>query len=235
MLKRIGDDIWAQETEIKLAGGMRMPCRATILRLPDGQLVLHSPLAIDDATAKEIAALGEVGFLIAPNTLHWMYLQAAKARYPSARVLGAPALSKKLGDFAFEPLPEQGAIDGMSGVRLERIQGAPNLEEHVFLHEASRSLLVTELMFNVNACSSFGMRCVFRLVGAWKKPAQSRVWRFLVKDRAAAARSTADVLGWDFERIVVAHGDVVEDDAREHARRALTWMRAGAPRLLTAA
>jgi hypothetical protein len=232
MLKTIGADIWAYGKEIKLGAGMSMPCRATILRLPDGQLVVHSPLALDDATAKEIDGLGDVRYLIAPNCIHWMFLKAAKERYPKARVFGAPGLAKKLGSFAFEHLPERGEIDGVRGLRVERIQGVPNIEEHAFLHEASRSLIVTDLMFNIHQCRSFGMRCVLRIVGAWKKTSQSRIWRLMVKDRAAAARSASNVLSWDFERVVVAHGEVVEDDARERARQALTWMTSGARPLL---
>ncbi|HVH41921.1 MAG TPA: DUF4336 domain-containing protein [Labilithrix sp.] len=232
MLKRIAEDIWAQENHIALPAGMSLPCRATIMRLPTGGLVIHSPLAIDDATAKEIDALGDVRFIVAPNGLHWMFLKAAKSRYPQARVFGSPVLAKKLGDFAFEHLPERGGIDGMDGVRIERIQGAPRIQEHVFLHETSRSLLVTDLVFNVHECRSFLMRFFLRIGGTWKKTAQSLEWRFLVKDRPAAAQSASEVLTWDFERVVVGHGEVVEDDARERARRALAWMTSATPPLL---
>jgi len=233
MLQRIADGLWGYETDIKMPAG-RLPSRATIMRLADGRLVLHSPLAIDDATAKEIDALGEVGFVIAPSCVHWLFLAAAKERYPKARVLASPGLKKKLGDLAFEPLPEAGRVDGMDGIRALYIRGVPYMGEHVFLHEPSRSLVVTDLLFNVHACPSFGMRIFFRLFGTWKRTAQSRLWRLLVKDRAAAAKSAAEVLSWDFERVVVAHGDVVEDDARERTRRALTWMLGGAPKLLGA-
>src|SRR5690606_5483787 len=67
MLQRIAEDIWSQETNLRLAAGVRMPCRATIMRLSDGGLVVYSPLAIDDATAKELDAIGDVRFLVAPN------------------------------------------------------------------------------------------------------------------------------------------------------------------------
>jgi hypothetical protein len=229
MLHRIAEDIWGHEADIELPAGMSMPGRATIMRLADGRLVVHSPLAIDDEVAREIDALGEVRVLLAPNSMHWMFLAAAKARYPKARVLLPPSLKKKLGDLPFEPLPESGHIQGLGQeIRLGQIQGAPSMTEHVFLHERSRSLVVSDLIFNIHDCRSFGMSCFLRVVGAWKKTAQSRMWRTLVKDRAAAARSATDILSWDFVRVVVAHGDVVEDDARERARRALDWMTSGA-------
>lgn len=233
MLQHIAEDIWAHQTDLRLPLGMSMPCRATILRLTDGSLVVHSPLAIDDATATEIDRLGDVRFLIAPNCLHWMYLKAAKERYPQARVFGSPGLEKKLGGFSFEPLPATGRIAGMrEDIRVERIEGAPSLTEHVFLHERSRSLLVTDLFFNIHECRSFGMRTVLRVVGAWKKTAQSRALRFGVKDRQAAGRSAAEVVSWDFDRVVVGHGDIVEGDARARAAEALSWMMSGTRPLL---
>ncbi len=110
----------------------------------------------------------------------------------------------------------------------------PGLDEHVFFHPASRTLVVTDLVFNVHACPGF-MPLLLRLVGAWKRVAQSRVWRFATKDRAAAAASIAEVLAWDFDRLVMAHGEVIESGARAELGEALHWLRSGAPRLLSAA
>lgn len=232
-LTPIAEGAWAHERDIRMPVG-RLPCRSTILRLTDDRLAVVAPLGMDDATVRAIEALGEVGFLVAPNGYHWLFLKRAAARFPKARVLGAPGLAKKLGDLPFEPLPVSGAVEGMPGLRLQRVQGAPAMEEHVLLHEPSGSLVVTDLVFNVRTCPSFGIRCVLWLNGTWGKTAQSRLWRFLVKDRPAAAQSALDILAWDFERVVVAHGDVVEEDAHARTRAALTWMTAGAPKLLGA-
>jgi hypothetical protein len=233
-LTPIADDIWGYEGEVRLPAGLMIPTRATVMRIDGGRLVIHSPLPIDDRLAAEIDRLGEVTHLIAPNCMHWMHI--APARYPQARVFGARGLEKKLGGVAFEALPDSGTLDGTGdAIRVERVDGAPWLNEHSFLHERSRSLLVADLMFNVHACRGFLMRLVFVVGGTWKRTAQSLEWRFLVKDRAAAAGSASKILAWDYERIVVAHGDVVTDDAREQARRALAWMTKAAPPLLPSA
>jgi hypothetical protein len=105
------------------------------------------------------------------------------------------------------------------------VDGAPSLREHAFFHAPSRSLVVCDLLFNVHACSSAGMRFFLRCAGAWNQPAQSRTWRFLVRDRAAASSSIERILGWDFARVVVAHGDVLEGDARRVVEDATRWMR----------
>ena len=57
----------------------------TVWRLPGRRLALHSPVPIDDATAAELAGLGEVTDVIAPNRLHTTWFAATTARYPGAR------------------------------------------------------------------------------------------------------------------------------------------------------
>lgn len=221
MLAAITDEIWAFEDDLRLPGGMLLPCRTTILRLGGGRLVVHSPLAIDDALAAEIEALGEVAFIVAPSCIHFLFLEAAAARWPNARVLGAPGLEKKLGR-AFEPL----ASDSFGAeLRVQMIDGVPAIREHVFLEPRSRSLIVSDLIFNVYETKGFGMELFLRAVGAWKKPAQSRFWRFLTKDRARVSADVATVLDWDFDRIVVAHGLVIDTGAKDIVADALAWLR----------
>jgi hypothetical protein len=232
MLRPIAENVWAQETDIRMPGGVPIPNRTTLIRLTSGALALHSPQAIDDATAKAIDAIGEVRFLIAPNCMHYMFLKAAKARYPNARVLGAPGLGTKLGGLPFEPLPLSGYVEGLEGVRVQRIEGAPRMAEHAFFHEPSRSLVVTDLVFNIHRSDSFVMRLCLRLGGAYRRTAQSLMWRFLVRDRIAAASSASTLLAWNFERLIMSHGDVVQADARQRAGEALSWMTARTPRLL---
>ena len=234
MLHAIATDLWAIEAALRLPGGLRLPSRATILRVSGDRLVVHSPLAIDDETARAIDALGEVSFIVAPSCFHHLYAARTASRWPKAEVLGAPSLAKKLAGLPFDPLPSSSSLLG-GELLVRRIDGVPGLDEHVFFHPTSRTLVVTDLVFNVHACPGFGMPIFLRLVGAWKKLAQSRMWRFATKDRAAAAASVADVLAWDFDRLVMAHGDVIESGAREGLAEALHWLRAGAPRLLSAA
>lgn len=234
MLNAISADVWELEATVRLPGGMRLPARSTIVRLSGDRLVVHSPLPMDDATARAVDALGDVSFIVAPSCLHHMNAAKAAARWPKAQVLGAPSLAKKLGALPFDRLPSAGELVG-GELLVRRIDGVPGVDEHVFFHPKSRTLVVTDLVFNVHACPGFAMPLVLRLVGAWKKLAQSRAWRFQTNDRASAAASIADVLAWDFDRLVMAHGEIVETDARAELAPALRWLRAGAPMLLSAA
>ncbi|WP_394838140.1 DUF4336 domain-containing protein [Pendulispora rubella] len=227
MLRTITDDLWTLEGHIRLSGGMLMPARATFLRLGGDELLVHSPLAIDDETAREVSRIGKVSSIVAPNCMHHLFLRDAMMRWPEARVFGPAGLERKSKGLPFEVLPAEGPmLDGSVAVR--RIDGAPSMTEHVFFHPRSRTLLVSDLVFNLHASPGLSLQFFLRLVGAWKKLAQSRVWKLLAKDRAAASQSVHDVLHWDFDRLVMAHGDIVETGAHAELESALAWMRASA-------
>jgi hypothetical protein len=137
-------------------------------------------------------------------------------------VVGAPGLEKKVPGVAFDPLPPEGVFEGL---RVRQIAGFPYINEHVFLDPRTNTLVVTDLVFNVHEARGFGMPIFLRVVGAWRKTAQSRAWRYIfAKDAAAGGSCVRDVLGWEFDRVVVAHGDVMTDDAKARLTQALAWM-----------
>lgn len=214
-MKTIADEVWGNEQTLSVAPGMRMPARATVLRLADGGVVLHSPLRIDEAMAAEIDALGPVKAILAPNTMHWMFARAAKERFPEATLYGAPGLEKKLDEFT--PLPADGFV--ADGLRSFLIAGAPRMNEHVFLYR--RTLVVSDLVMNIQRDFSALMSLFMRLNGVHGRFAHSRMWKIMGADRAAMARSLATIADWDFDRIVPAHGDVKDDNARAELQRVL--------------
>lgn len=68
------------------------PTRMTIVRLNGRDLWVHSPTLWDDALAPQIERLGQVRYLVAPNTLHYSSLPDWRCRFPGARTYGAPGL-----------------------------------------------------------------------------------------------------------------------------------------------
>jgi hypothetical protein len=210
----------------KLPGlGFQLPTRMTVLPLGAGQLALVSPVPIDDAVAAGLAKLGEVRFLIAPNMLHHMYLGAAIERYPAARVLAPAGLRAKRPDLRID-----GTLDGelpaelTAAVEIVHIAGASNPDEFVFFHRATRTLVVTDLVFNIVCPQGLVAHLVLFLAGCHGRLAQSRFWRFAIKDRAAAAHSIARVLALPIETLVMAHGEIVRDRAQQRLADALRWL-----------
>lgn len=233
MLEAFADHVWYFEHDMFLPGRVHFRGRSTVVRLEDGDLWVHSPNPIGDEIARELAELGPVRHLVAPNALHHLHLSAAAARYPDAEVWGAPGVAAKVPALSLTselgpdaPEPWAGEIDQVF------VAGAPWMSEVVFFHRASRTLVVTDLVFNVHGARGLSP-LVFRMVGAWKRLAQSRLLRTQVKDRAAFAEGARQILAWDFEAVLMAHGEPVVGvdaegrDAKERLRGALEWMLAG--------
>lgn len=103
----------------------------------------------------------------------------------------------------------------------------------MFAHRASGALIITDLVFNVHEFKGLMAPLVFRMVGAYRRLAQSRLYRTQVKDREAFAASGKAIFALEFDKVVMAHGDpLIEPNVdgvspREQLEHALAWMLAG--------
>lgn len=221
----IAHELWGATYDLMMSGIVHFPGRMTVARLDDGSLWLCSPIPIDDALAAELAALGPVAHIVAPNRLHHLHLPGAIERFPAAKVWAAPGLPEKRGDIAFHGVLDPAASppwgDEIPHVFLE---GSPWMNEVVFLHRASRSLVLTDLVFNLHEVRGWFTRLVLRMVRAYRRVGQSRLVRITTRDRDAFARTLRQMLAWDIDRIVVAHGEIVADDPKGTLQRALSWV-----------
>lgn len=213
LLTPLADDLWEARDELRLPGGIVFPVRMTVVRTGAG-LMLWSPIAIDDELAAAIDALGSVSHIAAPNCFHHLFLEDAKARYPNARLLAAPGLEEKRCDLSFDGALASAALG--AEVELLPIEGIPALNEVVLFHRGSRTLVVTDLVFHVLEAKGLMSWLVFRLVaGTLGHCRQSRLLRWATKDRERYAASVEAVLARDFDRLVVAHGEVIDSGGRE--------------------
>lgn len=64
------------------------------------------------------------------------------------------------------------------------------------------------------------LRLAFRALGMWGTPRPAPEYRFAWGDRARVRACLERILAWDFERVVVAHGDVITHDAKATVARA---------------
>lgn len=226
MLEPICDSIWCANSGLYMPGKlMHFSLRMTVIRLADAKLVLISPIALDDALADELRSLGEVAYIIAPNTFHHLHAGTAKARFPGAKLFAVRGLAKKRPDLQIDGVIEDSQASPWQAELLSKtIRGCPGFNETVFFHRASGTLIVTDLVFNVHAHKGLLTGLVLRLVGAHKRFAQSRAWRMVVKDRAAAKASVLELLELDIARVVMAHGEILTDDCKPALRQALRWI-----------
>jgi hypothetical protein len=209
-LESLAPDLWVVSRPLPIAVG-DVGCRMTVIRLADGGLWLHSPVALDDEMERELAQIGPVRWIVAPSKVHSLFLAAAAARYPDALKFAAPGLPEKRPKLAFSatlgddaPLAWRGQIDQCV------VQGMPVANEVAFLHRASRTLILTDLVFNVPADRTAGARLFYWLVGAGGRFGPHRILRLGMRDRRAVRRSIDSILAWDFERVIMSHGEVLE-------------------------
>jgi glyoxylase-like metal-dependent hydrolase (beta-lactamase superfamily II) len=226
-LVRHAEDLWSTEYEHPWqAGTVPIPVRTTVMRLRDGRLVLHSPGPITPALRAELAALGPVGFLVIPY-MHGKHAAEAAQAYPDAQLLAAPKPPAKRKDLAFHAaLADQPPAAWAGQIETHLLQGF-RLNEVLLLHRPSRTLVITDLCFNIHSSRYRWARIFFRLDGMWKRFGPSWIIRYLgPSDRAALRSSLVRVLQWDFERILPGHGDVIEHGGRAALRAA--WLREAA-------
>lgn len=225
-LAELTPGLWHAEHD-HFMGPVHFRGRMTVARARDG-LWVHSPIAIDDALAAEVAALGAVKHLVAPNLYHHSYLAAASARWPEATVWAPAALREKARDLRVDQVLDEGARATWGGIDCLRIDGAPRFAEWVFHVPAAKALIVTDLVFNIREAKGWFSRLVFRLEGVYGRVGQSPLWGWAIKERAATRAACRRMLAWDFETVVLAHGAVLSGPtARADLEHALHKMLSG--------
>ncbi|WP_437608876.1 DUF4336 domain-containing protein [Sorangium sp. So ce834] len=214
MLRQLDQALWVAEDTLKLPG-MHFPARSPVVRLADGGLLLFSPLPGVEQVAGEIRALGEVRAIVAPNLFHHLGLAPAARAFPGARLFGPRRLREKRPDVAFTD--ELGdAPDPLWSAEIDQVTvgGMPKVDEVVFFHRPSRTLFLWDLCFHITQSAHFPTRLFMRLNGAYGRFGPSRFARSMMRDRAAVGAAVKRMLAWAPERIVVAHGDVIERGGR---------------------
>ncbi len=206
-LDEFAEGIWTVSAPFKIAGA-EFGTRMMVIRLSNGQLVLIAPCPIDDALAAKILALGPVGAIVAPNGFHYLFLTAALERFPEAIPFLAEGVAEKLGGAPAGARTLTGEPDALWKADLEHceIPGAPKVNEIVFYHAASKTLVLTDLCFNFNPAPGGWTGFFLRVFGAHGKLSVSRLMRSFLKDRTRLRSALDQILEWDFDRIIVTHG-----------------------------
>jgi glyoxylase-like metal-dependent hydrolase (beta-lactamase superfamily II) len=225
-LTAVAPELWTYVHVMRSPGAIRIPARMNIARVgSDGGLWVHSPVPIDDALAAEIAALGRVLYVVAPSAYHHMFAGKFAARFPGAKLFCAPGVARKQPGLTVAGTLADGSVPPWSE-EIDQIllEGAPRMSEVVFFHRASRSLLVSDLFFNVTEPETWSTGLLLRMMGTYKRFSRSRAWKLFAKDRQALKTSVEKVIAWDFVRVLPGHGAPFETvDTRAETRAAAAW------------
>lgn len=217
----LAKDIWTAVSS-HVALGMDFGNRMTVVRLASGFLLVHSPIRPTDALKSELSTLGDIRFIIAPNKFHHLYAAEFAAAFPDARLYGAPGLKEKRKDLNLHGvLSDEPEPYWEDSLKQHVFDGIPAVNEVVFFHSESRTVIFTDLVFNFSSDLTPGQKLFALLDGVYDKTAVSRLTRYiLLGDRKKVRRSADKILEWDFDKVVLAHKDIVLEGGYEAVKKA---------------
>lgn len=228
MLQEFGPNIWTVDGEpITAAAGFHYPTRMAVIRNQSGHLFVCSPIALDDQLQSAVDTIGEVHTIVAPNTLHHMFVDQWAKAYPNARFLAAPGLPAKRPDLTFQAtLGNEPEAHWLNDIEQVVMAGNRITTEVVFFHKESRTVLFTDLLQQLPPTWFTGWRRVVAKLDLMTEaePAVPRKFRIAFSNRRAARAALACVLEWPAEQVLMAHGTPVRKDGQTFLRRAFRWL-----------
>ena len=230
-MKEIKKDIWVAETKFKLFGadfGNRM----TVIRVGTGELLLHSPIKISDAILNSVRKLGKVSFIVTPNNFHGLFVEEWRKKFPEAKYFTAKEV-KENDNLTFSLGSLRSEYFGRK-IEIIKIDGAPKVNEYAFIHKESKTLILTDIAFNIGANVSLWSKVFFKLNGAFDKFGPSRLMKTMISDPVALSNSIEKILSFDINRIIVSHGNILESNARGALKEAFCGFSSSKPSKPTA-
>ncbi|MGD8784044.1 MAG: DUF4336 domain-containing protein [Thioalkalispiraceae bacterium] len=221
----VTNQIWILEYPIRF-GGMDLFARMTLIRLGNAELIVHDPCHIDDALEAEIDALGKVKYIVAPGNFHHLFVLDFQQRYPQAETFLCPGLERKRADIPFDwILGNRPDPRWQEEIEQVVIQGTKIISEVAFFHKPSKTLILVDLLENIGddyqhragLWLRFWWKVVFHM---WNHPKAAPEYQMGWGNKAIVKKGLEKILAWQAERIILAHGELIEDNVDEVLRSA---------------
>lgn len=197
---------------------MPLERRMTVVKRSDGGLVVHNPVALDDAGMAALEAWGTPTLLVVPNGYHRLDAANFRRRYPDARVVCPRGAKKRVEevvpvDFDYATAPAEDAV------RFAHLDGVGDSEGVITVQsEDGVTLIFNDLLFNVDRLPGF-TGFVMGLLGSTGGPKVTLIGRLLVVKHKPALRAHLERLATpEVRRLIPGHGAVIEGGAAEVLR-----------------
>jgi hypothetical protein len=225
-LEPSGEGVWTAATPVRFAGTW-FPHVMTIVRLSDGDLLLHSPCRPDPEILEAVERLGSVRHLVAPNWFHDLYLAAYIARYPDATLWAPRFLARQHRGLEVSVLDDGAQPPWVREFAYVSLSGLWTFDECIFFHVPSGTLVVADLLMNVFTTSQTPwftklVARLFRLDGRLQVFHLVRLLRSCHRVRLRAA--VIQMLAWSPQTLVIGHGHIISYDVPQRLRRAFAWL-----------
>ena len=209
--------------------GFMFTTRMTVVKLSSGSLWVNSPVPVPFDTLKRMTELGPVRYLVAATPRHLWRLAAWHTLFPEAQlwVARTTPFTLKKGHLPFTGIlgdePPQGWANDLDQLAFK---GNPLIEEVIFFHKASRTVILDDLIqiHPIEKGKPF-RNALFKLEGVVSPHGGVGLEiRLSFTNRNLARRSLEKLLSWDFDKLIIAHGVCIEKDAKPFAERAFRWL-----------
>ncbi len=223
-LTSIDSNLWSVAGEIHIP--VTFPRRMTVVRLEDRRLVVYNAIALDESEMDELESYGPPAFLIVPNDHHRLDAKVWKDRYPQIQVIAPEGSRAKVEEVV--------AVDTIApsfndpNVQFVVVPGTRGHEAALVVNNPSGTTIVlNDLVANIKETSGF-RGWLLRMIGfAGPEPKIPRpVKMALIKDTDAVR---AQLLEWarieSLARILVSHGDPIDENPRQTLRELASSLR----------
>jgi len=219
----VPNSIWHAQQPLKF-GPISLTTRMTVVRLQDGSLWVHSPISPTRELIEELQNLGTVRYVVAPNKSHHLFFLEFLEAFPSAQGYIAAGLELKRPDLSRFPqisseAPWRSEIEGFF------IEGLPILNETVWFHIDTGTLVITDILFCFAETNRGIAALVSKLLGVRGKLGMSRTMKLAVKDKQALAKSVLPLLALPVQRVMVAHDQIITEQPAAKLVQAFAWLR----------
>ncbi len=222
MLKEIDTDIWVADAPFKYFG-LSVGTRMTVVRLANRGLAVISPIQLDNDIAQQLDKLGTVSHIIAPNLYHYLFASDFKAFYPQAIFWATSGMEVKKPELPINRTINNNTDDFPSnlqcvlfdGFRTLGLKGLDIVNEWVFFHPKSRTLILTDTAFHFDDNFPLITQFAARVIGGYKNLSPSLLEKVATTEKAKVKLAVQKILDWDFERVIMAHGSIIESQGKQ--------------------
>ncbi|WP_347138269.1 DUF4336 domain-containing protein [Paracoccus sp. SSK6] len=232
-LKPVTDGIWVVDSgPMKAMGVVPIPLRTTVIRLASGQVLVHSPSRLTPDLERQIAGLGPVRHLVAPNIAHWTFLKDWQQRFPEATTWAAPGLRKRAqvrraGLRLDHDLGDASAPGWPGELAQIAVHGAGGFCEVALHHRPGRTLVLADMVQNFERAKlPVLLRPLAAAAGVLAPHGRAPAYlRAIVRLGGAPAREAGRrLVATRPERVIFAHGTWFDRDGAERLERSLRWL-----------
>ncbi len=209
-LTRVNERIFTVVGELKMPL-LELPRRMTVVRSKSGELVIFSAIALREPDMAELETLGRPTFLVVPSERHRLDAPGYAARYPGITVVAPRAGVEKIAKVV--RIDASTPAVGDPTIRYVEVAGDSALEVE---GEDGLTIIVNDLIGDIHGESGLG-GWLLRVMGfAGDDPHVPGPVKLMLgkhkKEVAQQFRRWAE--RGDLRRIIVSHGDTIEDDPR---------------------